>query len=187
MENQNNKLLYAVAQKNAKALEQIYDKYSPLLFTLIKRILKDEQLSIKVLTEVFAILWLKADLILKNSDNFYMILINLAKNKALDTLRRQSGLITDPYNDDYENEYIIPKIFCKDEVDIDFVMSEKETIEMIFAGLTEAQNYVLSLSYFKGLTVDEISKELNLPVATINEKIKVAFTSLKDNLIMAGF
>lgn len=187
MENQDNKLLYAVAKKNAKALEQIYDKYSPLLFSIINRIVKDKSKTIEVLTEVFAILWLKADLILKTSDHFYLILVNLAKNKALDTMRRNNLLITEPYTDEYENEFILPKIFCKDEMELDFLMSEKETISLIFSQLTEAQLYVLSLSYFKGLTVNEISKELNLPVTTINEKIKVAFAGLKDNLEMAGF
>jgi len=187
MENQDNKLLYAVAKKNAKALEQIYDKYSPLLYTLINRIIKDEIITTEILTEVFAILWLKADLILKRSDNFYLMMVNLAKNKALDTLRRNNGLITEPYTDEYENQFIIPEIFCKDEIGLDFLISEQESLSIIFSQLTEAQLYVLSLSYFKGLTVNEIAKELNLPITTINEKIKVAFTGLKDNLSKAGF
>ena len=187
MEVQDRDLLIAVSKKNAKALEQIYDKYSPLLFTLINRIIKDERKTIQVLTEVFAILWLKADLILQNSNQFYVIMVNLAKNKALDTVRRSTGFVTEPYTDEYENEIIIPKIFCDDEVSLDFLLSERESISLIFSQLTEAQLYVLSLSYFKGLTINEIAKELNLPVTTISDKIKVAFSGLKDNLAMAGF
>ncbi len=187
MESKDNKLLYEVSKKNAKALEQIYDNYSQLLFTLINRILKDEPKTIEVLTEVFSYLWLKSDLILKRSDQFYLVMVNLAKNKALDTMRRELGLVTEPYTDEYENEYILPKIFCKDELSLEFLMSEYESINLIFSQLTEAQLYVLSISYFKGLTVDEIAKELNLPVTTIKDKIKVAFAGLKDNLAMSGF
>lgn len=187
MENLNNKLLYAVAQKDAKALEQIYDKYSPILYTLINRIVKNEVLTTHLLSEVFAILWLKANLILKSSDNLYLIMINLAKNKALDTIRRNKGLITEDYTDKYENDYILPKIFCVDYISLDFLISEQESINLIFSQLTEAQLYVLSLSYFKGLMIGEIINELNLPESTIKEKIKVAFSSLKDNLFMAGF
>lgn len=186
MENQDNRLLYEVAKKDARALEQIYDKFSPLLFTLINRIVKDQALTVQVLSEVFAIVWLKADLILKSSDNFYLIMVNIAKNKAIDSIKRKNGSINQPYTDDYENEFIIPKIFCKDEISLDFLMNEKESINLIFSQLTEAQFYVLSLSYFKGLTVNEIIKELNLPETTIKDKIKVAFSSLKDNMILAG-
>lgn len=187
MEYPENKLLIEVANKNAKALEQIYDKYSPILYTMINKITKDESLTIKILTEVFAILWLKAEKLKDYSDKLYLIMINLAKNKALDTIRRINKKITSPYDDEYENEFILPKIFCKDEIRIDFLLNEKESIDLIFSQLTEAQFYVLSLSFFKGSTIDEISKELNLPVSTINDKIKVAFTSLKENLNMAGF
>jgi RNA polymerase sigma-70 factor (ECF subfamily) len=187
MEDQDKELLIAVSKKNAKALEQIFDKYSPLIFTLIKKIVKDEKLSIKILSEVFAIIWLKANYILNSTEQFYVFIVYLAKNKALDTLKRINGLLKDPYTDEYENEFIIPKIFCKEELNIDFLMSEKESISLIFSQLTEAQIYVLSLSYFKGLTISEIAKELNLPITTINDKIKVAFSGLKDNLSMAGF
>jgi RNA polymerase sigma-70 factor (ECF subfamily) len=187
MEDQDKKLLIAVTEKNAKALEQIYDRYSPLIFSLVNRILKDENLTIRVISEIFAIIWLKADLILASSQNYYLSLINLAKNKALDTLKRKNGIINEPYTEEYENKYIIPKIFCNDELNLDFLLSEQESINLIFTQLTEAQMYVLSLSYFKGLTVDEIAGELKLPISTINDKIKVAFSNLKNNLVMAGF
>lgn len=187
MEDKEINLLISVANKDTKALEKIYDKYSAFLFTIINRILKNQEISIDVLTEVFAILWLKADILLSQSNNLYITLVNLSKNKAIDIYKRLNGLIDQPYTDAYENEFIIPKIFTQDDIDLDFLLRELESINSIFSQLTDAQMYLLSLLYFKGLRIDEISKELNLPVNTFNEKLKVAFSTLKENLTMAGF
>ena len=187
MSNLETNLLSAVAKKNAKALEKIYDLYSPLLFTIIKRVLNDENLSIKVLSEVFAILWLKADTLINSKSSLYLILVNLARNKALDTKNRNEKLISEPYDDAYENNYILPQIFCNEELNIEFLQSEQETIQLLFSNLTEAQLYVLNISYFEGKTLEELSKTLKLPQDTIFDKIKVAFSNLKENLIIAGF
>ena len=48
--------------------------------------------------------------------------------------------------------------------------------------LTDAQQYVIHLAYFEGLTETEIAAKLNIPVSTVKSKIRIALINLKDNL-----
>jgi DNA-directed RNA polymerase specialized sigma subunit len=90
-------------------------------------------------------------------------LINLSRNKALDFIRREKSLITDEYNDEYENVFIIPTISTLiPSNDLDKTFSNREKIYSAVHNLTEAQQYVLSLAYYDGLTESEIAKKLNI-------------------------
>ncbi len=118
-----------------------------------------------------------------NSGNLYSWLINLSRNKALDFIRREKSLITDEYNDEYENVFIIPTISTLiPSNDLDKTFSNREKIYSAVHNLTEAQQYVLSLAYYDGLTESEIAKKLNIPLLTVKSKIRVALNSVKENL-----
>ncbi|MCK7525328.1 MAG: hypothetical protein MZV64_50815 [Ignavibacteriales bacterium] len=51
-----------------------------------------------------------------------------------------------------------------------------------FHSLTEAQQYVLSLAYYDGLSEPEIAAKLNIPLLTVKSKIRVALNSVKEFL-----
>ena len=88
------------------------------------------------------------------------------------------------YNDDYENDYVIPRLSkFIDPLDLNNALSVKENFEGALNDLTDAQQYVLYLAYYEGKTENEIAKKLNIPLPTVKSKIKVALTSLKHNLI----
>ncbi|MDK0545410.1 sigma factor, partial [Clostridium perfringens] len=70
----------------------------------------DKEKAEEILADIFVIIWQKSSMFDINSGNLYSWLINLSRNKALDYLRRQKSLITDDYNDEYENAVIIPNL-----------------------------------------------------------------------------
>ena len=57
---------------------------------------------------------------------------------------------------------------------------------MAFHNLTDAQQYVLSLAYYDGLTESEIAKKLKIPLLTVKSKIRVALNSIKESLEKEG-
>ena len=54
-------LIQRVSGNDSKALEALYNRYSPLLYTLIKKIVVDEETAREVLSDVFVIIWRKID------------------------------------------------------------------------------------------------------------------------------
>ncbi|GAB6282164.1 MAG: sigma-70 family RNA polymerase sigma factor [Ignavibacterium sp.] len=180
-----NELMERIANYDSRALEVLYNRYSPILFTLIKKIVGDEKLAEEILCDVFVIIWRKIHFYDPKIGNPFLWLISLARNKAVDTLKRnrdESKL--EPYDDDYEDLFILPRISSQiDEMDLDTATSVKSNIENAMANLTDAQQYVLYLAYYEGLTESEIANKLKIPLQTVKSKIYVALTNLKDNLM----
>lgn len=176
-------LFQKISNRDSKALESLYDRYSPVLYTLVKRIVVDKEVAEEILADIFVIIWQKSSMFDINSGNLYSWLINLSRNKALDFIKREKSLITDEYNDEYENVFIIPAISTLiPSNDLDKTFSNREKIYSAVHNLTEAQQYVLSLAYYDGLTESEIAKKLNIPLLTVKSKIRVALNSVKENL-----
>lgn len=172
-------LFERVINRDSKALENLYDRYSPVLYTLVKRIVIDQEKAEEILADIFVIIWKKSSMFDINSGNLYSWLINLARNKSLDLLKREKSIITDEYTEEYENTFIIPQISTLiPSNDLDKIFSNRDKIYSAFHNLTEAQQYVLSLAYYDGLTESEIAKKLNIPLLTVRSKIRVVLNTL---------
>jgi RNA polymerase sigma-70 factor, ECF subfamily len=176
-------LIQRITNRDSKALENLYDRYSPVLYTLVKRIVFEKEIAEEILADIFVIIWQKSSKFDINSSNLYAWLINLTRNKALDFVRREKSLIEAEYNDDYENANIIPTVSTlMPAIELDKTFGSREKIYSAVHSLTEAQQYVLSLAYYDGLTESQIAAKLNIPLLTVKSKIRVALNSVKEIL-----
>lgn len=174
-------LIQRINNRDSKSLEALYDRYAPVLYTLVKKIVGDSLKTEEVLADIFVIIWQKSYKFDTSSNNLYGWLINLTRNKALDFKRREDLIISSEYNDEYEDNFILPSLSPSIPVnDLNSSINNREKIFSAFNGLTEAQQYVLSLAYFNGLTETEIASKLNIPVLTVKSKIRVALNSLNE-------
>lgn len=176
-------LIQRISNRDSKALEALYDRYSPVLYTLVKKIVNDKSKAEEVIAEIFIIIWQKSSKFDVSSNNLYAWLINFSRNKALDFIRREKLLIVDEYNDEYEDKFIFPNLsnFIPPN-DLEKTFNRRDKIYNAFHNLTEAQQYVLSLAYYDGLSESDIAKKLNIPLLTVKSKIRVALNSVKETL-----
>lgn len=179
-------LMREIARFESRALEELYDRYSPLLFTIIKKIAPNQSTAEDILADVFVIIWKKISKFDFNNGNVYTWLVTLARNKAVDVIRRErnAGQTVQLYDDEYEDYFIIPT-FDKNMDSLDFktAIALKPKIEKALAKLTDTQKYVLHLAYYEGYTIDEIADKLNVPVNTVRLKVMNALHSLRDFLV----
>lgn len=172
-----------VASKDSKSLELLYNRYSPLLYTVISKIVRSREIAEDVLADIFLIIWKKYYLFDQATENVYTWLITLARNKAVDAKKRMYGKLVPEYTDDYEDEFVIPSISKEiDPMDLVTALEIKSNMEKAFQSLTDAQRYVLHLAYYEGLTESEIAERLKIPVQTVKSKIRIAVTNLKNLL-----
>ena len=179
-------LMHEIARFESRALEELYDRYSPLLYTIIKKISPDQVLAEQILVEVFVIIWRKIQKFDFKTGNVFSWLITLARNKSVDTLRRERSANSTKqlYDDDYEDKYILPTFVKEmDSLDFNTAFTIKPKIEKSLAKLTDTQKYVLHLAYYEGYTIDEIADKLNVPVETVRGKVMTALHSLRDYLV----
>jgi RNA polymerase sigma-70 factor (ECF subfamily) len=179
-------LMHEISQFESRALEELYDRYSSLLYTIIKKISPDQATAEQILIEVFVMVWRKADKFNFSIGNIYAWLVTLARNRAVDALRREreSNNTIQFYDDDYEDYFILPT-FPKDMDNLDFntAFTIKPKIEKSLSKLTDTQKYVLHLAYYEGYTIDEIADKLNVPIETVRSKVMTALQSLRDYLV----
>ena len=93
-----------IARFESRALEELYNRYSPLLYTIIKKITPDQITAEQILIEVFVIIWRKINKFDFNVGNVYSWLETLARNKAIDSLRRDR-VATNSTIQFYDDEY----------------------------------------------------------------------------------
>lgn len=181
-------LMQRVAEYDSRALEAIYNRYSPLLYTIVKKIVGDKETAEEVLTEVFVIIWRKMSYYNSKNANAYCWLVTLTRNKAVDHMRRKRfSEQMPPYDDVYENTYVVPRLSPQiDDLDLHTALEIKKNIENALNKLTDAQQYVIYLAFYEGLTNKEIAGRLKIPFQTVASKINVAMTNLRDNLLRGG-
>lgn len=172
-------IMLKIAGYDSKALEQLYDRYTPLLYTLIKRIIPDKETAEEVLSEVFVIIWRQIDQIDFKSINVYTWMVTVARNKAIDVKNRNMGKVTEEYTEYYEKEKILPKLSHEIEsVELEDVLEMKGKIEGAIKSLTDAQRYVMELSYYEGVDEIGIAEKLKIPSSTVKSKLQVAIGNL---------
>lgn len=173
-------LISNAANQDKSAFEQLYARYCSILYSLIIKIISDRETSEKILVEVFLILWRRIEDF--DRENVFTSLILLARNKALDFLKRRRENTEHPeYDEDYERFKILP-ILSKEikPLKLHDALKVKYEIGEMVKGLTDAQRYVLSLFYFEGLNETEISQKLKIPLPTVRSKLQVATDILLD-------
>jgi len=179
-------LFEKIVKYDSRALEELYERYSSILFSLIKKITPDIKTAEMILSDVFVIVWRKIDMFDFKSGNVYTWLITLARNRAVDRVRRDrsSRITLTNYNDEYEDFFIMPDLEDGiDAIDLETALKIKPKIEEALEKLTDAQKYVIHLSYYEGYTLNEIAERLNIPIETVRMKVNAALHNLKENLI----
>lgn len=180
-------IMLKVAGYDSKALEQLYDRYSPILYTLIKKIVTEKESAEEILSDVFVIVWRQIDQFDFKTSNVYTWLVTLARNKAIDVLNRKVGKLMPEYDDEYEKEHIVPKLSSEIQaLELKEVMNKKEKLEKALNGLTDAQKYVLDLCYYGGMDLTEIAGKMNIPAGTVKSKLQVAFGNLMQKVSEAN-
>ena len=81
-------LLAALAADEVTALEQLYDRYSALVFSIALRVLHDHTLAEDVTQEVFLRLWRQPASFDPQRGRFISWISSVARNRALDELRK---------------------------------------------------------------------------------------------------
>lgn len=172
-----------IVKYDSKALEELYLRYSPILYSLIKKIITDSKISEEILLNVFTTVWEKIDLFSFKTGNVYTWLIILTRNMAVDYKQNRENTNSEN-NGKTKDFYIVPILDNNiDSLSLDSAMKVKPEISEALGNLTEAQKYVLLLSFYEGLTLDQIADKLNIPVSTVRTKVTVALNKLKENLL----
>ena len=172
-------IMLKIAGYDSKALELLYNRYSPMLYAITKRIIPNQELAEEVLSEVFVIVLKQIDQFDYKSSDVYAWLVTLTRNKAIDAMKRAQGKEKRMYTEEYEKEEIIPKLSPEIKaMEFADVVGMRDKIQTAINSLSDAQRHVIDLSYFEGLDENVIAERLKIPVSSVKSKLRLANASL---------
>ncbi|MBK7388513.1 MAG: sigma-70 family RNA polymerase sigma factor [Bacteroidia bacterium] len=164
--------LVVLLQKGSEeAFNLLYDRYSPTLYGIVVKIVRDEEVAQDVLQDGFLKIWKNISNYDKSKGTLFTWLLNIVRNTAIDYLR--SGHV--------KNQIRI------DDPNVSIAEPESVNISHDHIGLKEAiqtmkpeHKIVLETIYFKGYTQSEASKALKLPIGTLKTRVRSAIITLRE-------
>lgn len=170
-------LVARMKRRDTKALEEIYNRYGKLVFSVILRIVRDTGLAEDLTQEAFLRAWNRVQAFDEERGKFGPWLIAVARNRAIDYVRSVQGRTRHLTLEGGTSDQ--PGLFVSMEDDI--LNSDRgRRLREAFDQLNPNQRSVIELAYFEGLTQTEMAVKLNQPLGTVKTWTRSALQILRD-------
>jgi RNA polymerase sigma-70 factor (ECF subfamily) len=174
-------LLRRVAKGDRSGFEELYDRFSGILFSTAFRVLNNQEATEDVIQDVFIQIWEKAPLYNPALGKPMTWAITLTRNKAIDRLR--STLRRGRLHEEMQRETETFEQF--DERSSFHEASGMETGKLVrdaVKKLSKDQREAIELAFFSSLTQTEIADRLQEPLGTVKARIRRGMMKLKEIL-----
>lgn len=174
------RLIEGLQRDDAATLASIYDAYAGVAYGLAVRTLGLAGDAEDVVQESFLALWRQAGR-LDPARGIRSYLLTIVHNKAIDRMRqrgRRSEAALDP----------AAPIAAKSGDPEESVerLSEQALVRAALKNLPEEQRRTVELTYFNGLTINEVATRMSVPIGTVKSRLRLALGHLRRWLVESG-
>ena len=168
-----------IANGEALALGDFYDRHAAASYALALRMLNDAADAEEVVQDVFVHVWRHARTYDGTRASARGWLLMMTRSRAIDRIRaRQARPGTGPATSDSAG---LSRI-TDPRPDQDRALVDQESVERLRAALRELpepMRVALDLAYYQGLTQSAIASQLGEPLGTIKTRMRTALTKLR--------
>ncbi len=169
-------LMRLLVQRDVRALEALYQRYSRPIFSLALKILGDREVVEEVVQEVLLRLWTRAQGYNAERGKLLSWLLTITHHRAIDELRRRR---TQPETDGLQEQLASAEEPEGDpSTSLDHV-EERAAVQQALAQLPEAQRRPIEMAYYGGMTQVEIALALREPLGTIKTRMRLGMQKLR--------
>ncbi len=183
MSEKDEQLIYDYLKGDEKSLEILIIKYLKSVYGLIFKYVKNEADASDITQDVFVKMWKNLKKY-KKGGNFNSWLLTIAKNTALDFLKKKKTIPFSNFSDENENN-VLEESLASDNILPD---EELEKLEMnkrlaVASGkLSEKYRQVLDLHNKKEMSFQEIADLLGESINTIKSRYKRALEQIRGDM-----
>ena len=153
-----------------RAISIIYENYSSALYGVILKITINQAIAEDALQETFIKIWKYSKKYDSSKAKLFTWMYRIARNTAIDKLRSHNLKFTKEVQISDSNVYkLSTSSLNQDTIDL------KKHV----ANLESKYQIVLNALYFEGMTQQEASDELDIPLGTIKSRLKIGLRELK--------
>jgi len=147
-------LVRQMAAGDRDAFSVFYDRYAPVVFPLILRIVRDTGIAEDLVQETFLRVWNRVHAFDSQKGSIGPWLLAVARNRAIDYLRSAGGRERNAFEFE-ETDH--PSLYTDMEKDI--LRSDKaRVVKAALEKLSANQRQVIELAYFEGLSQTEMAE-----------------------------
>ena len=175
-------LIGRIVARDEAALRQLVDKYKSRLMGVAFNVIYSKELAEEIVMDIFVRVWEKGHTFDASKGNLRGWLIQATRNRSIDYLRKSGRRVDDSavgWTDVHDN--VIPAVGGDPEKATQQGYLAQE-VQSAMSQLSEDQQLVLGLAYFKGMSNSEIANETGMPLGTVKTRIRRGMLKLKDSL-----
>jgi RNA polymerase sigma-70 factor (ECF subfamily) len=172
-----------LVSRDEQALVELIEVASPWLLGVTQGMLSDPDEAREVVLEVFAAAWDRVDSLGDEHDALMPWLLRIARNRAIDRLRRRRRFKLKLARAEAFGELPPDRVRA---VEVDEAAQPgwhvHQSVHAALDALPPEQREAVRLAYFRGFTHSEIAKELAIPIGTVKTRLRLAFDKLRTSL-----
>lgn len=162
-----------MAAGDTQPMHALHEAFSPLLFGVARRILRDSEDVREVVQDAFVKAWRQAPSYHPERGEVYSWMVFITRNQAIDRLRRgksRQALLTALQNEENDDRAAAAP---------DERFDRREFLDHTLAHLTAPQRQALELAFFTGCSQAEIATAMCTPVGNVKNHLRRGMLKLR--------
>ena len=172
-------VLALVTAGQLDALQDLYDRYKTMAYSIALRITSDASLAEDVVQDAFLGVWRNAGRYIEGRGSVKTWVLSIVHHRAVDAVRRRRPTTELP-----EREDIPPRALRLPDVWDDVAAGlDREEIAAALTTLSDVQREAIELAYWGGLTQQEIAERTGTPLGTVKSRVRLGLLALRRALV----
>lgn len=166
-------LIQRIVHKDGEAFQLLYDRLSPLVYSIGLRMLRSKSDAEELTQDVFHAAWTNADRYDASRGRPEAWLVTMTRSRAIDRLRNRNKRQSFPL------EELAPGQEPAAEERNAPASDARLSLGGALIDLPDAQRKVLELAYFDGFSQTEIAERLGVPLGTVKTRMRDGLAKLR--------
>jgi RNA polymerase sigma-70 factor (ECF subfamily) len=168
-------VLGRIAVGELTALDDLYERYKTMAYSIAYRITGDASLAEDVVQDAFLGAWRNAARYVEGRGSVKTWLLAIVHHRAIDAVRRRKPTTELPEREDVPPPALqLPDVWGEVSANLD-----AETVRAALATLSDVQREAIEMAYFGGLTQVEIAERTATPLGTVKSRMRLGLLSMR--------
>src|SRR3954452_304639 len=174
-------VLALVTAGQLDALQELYDRYRVMAYSIALRITSDASLAEDVVQDAFLGVWRNASRYLEGRGSVKTWLLSIVHHRAVDAVRRRRPTVELPDREEAPPTALqMPDVWGEVSASLD-----ADTVRAALGALSDVQREAIELAYFGGLTQVEIADRTATPLGTVKSRMRLGLLAMRRVLLEA--
>ncbi len=169
----------AIVERDERALAALYDATFSRVFGLVRRIVRSSALAEEVVEDAYFQVWRQAARFDPARGRALTWLLGMARSRAIDTLRREARFAHEALDDEGHPE---PTCAQPEQDELLDLARQRADLHQALMLLGAQPRQLVSMSFLRGLSHEEIAEQMGLPLGTVKSQIRRALLALREAL-----